>query len=89
MGEFQKDYPGDCDVKLSPGGCLTICVIGLCVDELAQTTVFPNAVTPVAFQPALFGLTVASAMWSCLTPKFHMHLQQFQSSLKTSELRQR
>ena len=90
MVEFQKEYTIDCDVKLCPGGLLKFCVIDwpLCGLRWPKPQLSLRLLLLLLDSLSTSVSLLAFAIGSCLPLKFHMHLQQLQSSPKKLKLRQ-
>lgn len=90
MVEFQKEYRRDCDVKLCPGVLLKFCVIDwpLCGLSWPKPQLSLRLLLLLLVSLSTSVSLLAFAIGSCLPLKFHMHLQQLQSSLKKLKLGQ-
>ena len=90
MVEFQKEYRRDCDVKLCPGVLLKFCVIDwpLCGLSWPKPQLSLRLLLLLLVSLSTSVSLLAFAIGSCLPLKFHMHLQQLQSSPKKLKLRQ-
>lgn len=90
MVEFQKEYTRNCDVKLCPGGLLKFCVIDwpLCGLSWPKPQLSLRLLLLLLVSLSTSVSLLAFAQGSCSPLKFHMHLQQLQSSPKKFKLRQ-